>query len=60
MRRCDRGHRHGVTCGVAAKSSAYYTPYLVQIVGNAACGTTSMSSKRRLGTDEGRPCTWTS
>eukprot|EP00972_Heterocapsa_arctica_P102516 15107915-Heterocapsa_arctica.AAC.1 len=23
---CDSTHRHGVTCGVAPKSSAYYTP----------------------------------
>ena len=36
--RCDGGHRHGVTCGTTAKSSAYYTPYLVQIIGKAVCG----------------------
>eukprot|EP00972_Heterocapsa_arctica_P078999 11648516-Heterocapsa_arctica.AAC.1 len=44
--RCDRGHRHGVTCGVKAKCSAYYTPCLVEIIGNAACGATSPSSTR--------------
>eukprot|EP00972_Heterocapsa_arctica_P001462 213014-Heterocapsa_arctica.AAC.1 len=37
-RRCDRGHEHGVTCGVTAKTSAYYTPFLVQVIGNAVCG----------------------
>jgi hypothetical protein len=36
--RCGGGHQHGTTCGVLAKASAYYTPRLVQVIGQAICG----------------------
>eukprot|EP00972_Heterocapsa_arctica_P026945 3964710-Heterocapsa_arctica.AAC.1 len=44
--RCDGTHRHGVMSGVSAKSSAHYTPEMVDVIGRTVLKAMGISRRR--------------